>query len=399
MATRLFFTNGAPGFTPTTIRGTWTTTTSAITGKLGAAPAGVAATRAATKSSATSGANTLWGRWISDPIAQSGTLSGVVNWVLGVVESISTANGFFRLHIYVTSGSADVVRGTLLSNYTGTTEFGTTAAGLGQHDIAISSLAVTAGDRIVVEIGWQGVNTSTTTSATMNYGNTGITGVRIGTTDQTVQPGWIQFSDPAGVIAGTSFTGLRRNYCVNPAAAVDISYWAAADASVARVTGLSGYSRTTGCRATITTAPNPILNTPRQIVSVGESWMAYLEYRCNSAARNGDIYIGYLDAAGSYVDFVDTVITTYPTTATALWFDLRTAPANTVDFLMSIEANNGVLNDQFDVTCCYYDQRAPATDYRDGGDADWTWLGTAGSSQSQQRPFVKPSRPLAQYRR
>lgn len=381
MGTRMFFTNGAPGFTPTTIRGTWTTTTSAVTGKLGTAPAGTATTRAATKSSASSGANTLWGRWISDPIVKTGTLSGVANWVLGVVESIATANAFFRLHIYVTSGSADVVRGTLLANYTGTTEFGTAAAGLGQHDIAISSLAVTAGDRIVVEIGWQGVNTATTTSATMNYGNTGITGVRIGATTVTTQPGWIQFSDPANCIAGDPSV-FRRNACINPACGVDSLYWVAANGTTARVTGLTGFSRTTAARITLTTAPNPIINTPRHIISAGESWAGYVEYRCNMGNRVGDIYIGCLDAAGTYISFTDNAVS-YTTSVQSTVFGLTTAPANTIDLLMSIETNDGLVNDTFDVSCCAYDIQA-VNDYRDGSFPNWVWDGTADSSRSHQ---------------
>lgn len=386
MATRLWFCNGAPGFTPTTIRGTWHITTSAITGKLGLVAAGTATTRAITKNSSTNPRNCLWGRWISDPIAKTGTLSGVCNWVLGVVESSASANAFFQVHVFVTAGDTDTVRGTLLSNFTGTTEFGTSAAGLGHHDQAISSLAVTAGDRIVVEIGWQGQNTSTLFSATMNYGNNNVTGVRIGGTNVTTQPGWIQFSDPNNVIAG-DFGNLRRNYSANPAAGADLTYWAAANATLSRITGQTQFSRSTAVRATLTTAPNPIINTPRVIASVGESWMCYVEYKC-SASRTGDIYLGYLDATGSYIDFVDGAVS-YSTSAFSTWFDLRTAPANTIDLLMSIEANDGVVNDTFDVSCTYYD-KVPFVDYRDGSFPNWVWEGTTDDSVSHQLALPPP---------
>jgi len=387
VATRLWFNNAAAGFTPTTIRGTWHITTSAIVQQLGLTPTGASTTRAQTKTNSTNPRNTLWGRWVSDPIAKSGTLSGVCNWVLGVNESSTNANAFFQLHIFVTAGDTDTVRGTLLSDFTGTTEFSTTATGLGHHDQAISSVSVTAGDRIVVEIGWQGQNTSIALSATMRYGNNNITGVRIGGTNVTTQPGWIQFSDPNNVIAGDP-VGPRRNACANPACGTDLSYWAvSANATQTRITGQTGFSRTTASRATLNTAPNPIINSPRKIVSAGESWMAYCEYRC-SAARSGDIYLGYLDATGAYIDFVDNAIS-WTTGVQWTWFDLRTAPTNAIDLLLSIESTNGQVNDTFDVSAVYYDTR-PLADYRDGSFVNWTWDGTAELTESRQLALPAP---------
>jgi hypothetical protein len=118
--------------------------------------------------------------------------------------------------------------------------------------------------------------------------------------------------------------------------------------------------------------------------------MAYIEYRCSST-RTGDIYLGYLDATGNFLNFIDGAVT-YSTTASATWFDLLTAPANAIELLLSIEASNGVLGDTFDVSGIYYDQR-PFVDYRDGSFPNWVWDGTADVTQSHQLA-LPPPRPV-----
>jgi hypothetical protein len=202
---RLYPTNAAAGYTPPTVRGTWTTTS--VTGtrvvkSLSPIKQGTAATVAMTETNSTSGINIQWGRWISEPITNSQALAGTLDWVIGVVESTTNLNGFFAAHVFVTTGDTDTVRGTLLSNYPATalgTEFGTTAQGRNSATTpSLSSVTPQIGDRLVIEFGYEARNTITTGSptpgATMNYGGTGTTDLSNGDSTVTTEPGWFQFS-------------------------------------------------------------------------------------------------------------------------------------------------------------------------------------------------------------
>lgn len=197
MATRLYLSNTAASYTPTTKRGTWTTSSSAVAKLLGRRPSGASTTSAVAETSTTNNVTVLLGRWISDPAVTAGTLAGTVQWVMGVLESSASANDFFYLHIFVTTGDTDTLRGTYLSNYTpGTgTEWPTTAAGATEGAVAGTSVAVSVGDRLVVEIGYQARNTSATSfTGTLRYGATGTTDLASTATSVTTDPGWIEFS-------------------------------------------------------------------------------------------------------------------------------------------------------------------------------------------------------------
>jgi hypothetical protein len=202
MTRRYYLANAAAPFTPTTIRGAWDQTASSVTNLLGSVPSGGAATVAMTEVNVTNLWDVLFGRWVSEPIYHAGTLAGTATWIAGVLESSLSANDFFHVHIFVTVGSTDVVRGTLLTDSIGATEFpNPTATGRGEGAKTITSTAVSVGDRIVVEIGYQAQNTVTTSfTGTMNYGNTGTTDLASASTAVTTNPGWIEFSDTNGVL-------------------------------------------------------------------------------------------------------------------------------------------------------------------------------------------------------
>ncbi|MEW1922262.1 hypothetical protein [Streptomyces sp. NPDC088360] len=201
MATRFWLTTTAAPYTPATKRGTWTDATSTVTGLLGRQPAGASATAVKAETSATT-TNVLLGRWISAPARAAGTLSGTISWVLGRVASATAANMFKRVHIYVTVGDSDTVRGTLLANYTGTAAWPTTASGVAGTNLAITSVAVQAGDRIVVEFGYQATNVVTTSyTGTLYYGAAGTTDLTSGATTVTTAPGWLEFSGGNGLFA------------------------------------------------------------------------------------------------------------------------------------------------------------------------------------------------------
>ncbi|MEV5264824.1 hypothetical protein [Streptomyces werraensis] len=201
MATRFWLTPTAAPYTPATKRGTWTDNATTITGALAMQPAGSAVTTAKVET-ATTTTNVLLGRWIGPPARKAATITGTISWVLGRMASAAAATMVDRMHIYVTAGNSDTVRGTLLSNYTGTVNWPTTAAGVAVTNQAITSVAVQAGDRIVVELGYQAKNTvATAYTGTTHYGGTGTTDLAAGATTVTTTPGWIEFSDAHGVFA------------------------------------------------------------------------------------------------------------------------------------------------------------------------------------------------------
>lgn len=219
MATRFWLTSSAAPYTPATKRGTWTDGTSTVTGLLGRQPAG-ASTTAAKAETATTTTNVLLGRWISAPARTAGTLSGTLSWVLGQMASATAAAMTVRIHAFVTVGDSDTVRGTLLANYTGTAVWPTTAAGGSVTNQAVTSVAVQAGDRLVIEVGYQATNTSATSyTGTLYYGAAGTTDLANTATTVTTDPGWVElstgdglFSAPTAEIVDKFSTGIGSRF-------------------------------------------------------------------------------------------------------------------------------------------------------------------------------------------
>jgi hypothetical protein len=199
VATRFWLTNAAAPYTPTTRRGAWDVASGEDVQLLGRKPQGSAGTSSINVGSTAADRDVLLHRSISAGAVKAGTISGTVGWTIGVKESNVDANAVWHLHIYVTTGDSDTPRGTLLSDYIGSTEFTTTATGTAITGQAVSSVAIQAGDRIVVEIGYRANALATTYNATINYGNTGTTDLNNGDTAVTTEPGWVEFSGTDGL--------------------------------------------------------------------------------------------------------------------------------------------------------------------------------------------------------
>lgn len=196
--TRLYFSNAAIPYDPATERGAWDTTD--YTGiKLGA-KSGSATTRARAEVSTTNNFDMLLLKAVSDGLPSGVSISGTVEWCIGAVESGAGANSHIHVHIFVTQGDSDSLRGTLLTDNIDPTELNTTAQGETIGATAISTVVASAGDRIVVEIGVQHQNTSSSSfTSTLDYGGTGGTDLTDGSTSTTTQPGWIEFSTSLGL--------------------------------------------------------------------------------------------------------------------------------------------------------------------------------------------------------
>lgn len=207
----LYIQTGAPAYTPATVRGAWDDTGGAVVRRGDPAKTGGGAITSVSRAetNATTEYDVLLCRVVGPPMAAQ-TLSGTINVLLGVRESGVDANFHWHLHVYVTQGDSDVVRGTLVNNYreaAGVNEWPTTATGIDFDDsgsppneVALSSLAVSAGDRLVVEIGYTARNTVTTSyTGYLNYGTEsgGLPAPDLahGGTDVTTKAGRIVFSN------------------------------------------------------------------------------------------------------------------------------------------------------------------------------------------------------------
>lgn len=201
MATRMYLSRDAAPYSPATRRGAWDTSTLVIDNWLTRRRRGSANTSGtAAEASATNNFDRIISRFVSDPLGAQ-TISGTLDLAIPCRESNANANDVLHIHLYVTQGDSDTPRGTLITDYIDSTEFvvnATTFDVISITGISISSLAVSAGDRLVLEVGYQGQNTDATSynAAHIQGGSTsdataGATGISAG--DDTKAP-WIEFS-------------------------------------------------------------------------------------------------------------------------------------------------------------------------------------------------------------
>lgn len=205
MPTQLYLTTATAPYTPPTLRGAWDQTAGAVTRALDTPKArdGAITTVFQDESNAAADYDCLLYRGVSGKLAAQ-TVDGTLDVVLGVLE-INAANDLvFHVHVYVTQGDTDTPRGTLLSDYIDATEW-PTGSGTGQAFAAaqaLSSLAVSAGDRIVVEIGSRSLAASATFArAILWYGTQQVAhsdpspDLTAGSTNVAAEAGFLLFSD------------------------------------------------------------------------------------------------------------------------------------------------------------------------------------------------------------
>lgn len=200
--TRLYFSNDTIPYDPNTERGAWDAGAGDYTGiKLGV-KAGSNTTKGRAEVSTTNNFDMLLIKAVSDGLPADIEISGTLEWVIGAVESAAGANSHIHIHAFVTQGDSDSLRGTLLSNHIDATELQIAGSAQGESSgaQAISNVSALAGDRIVVEIGVQHQNTSSSSFAsTFYYGGTDSTDLTEGSANVTTEPGWIEFSMNIGL--------------------------------------------------------------------------------------------------------------------------------------------------------------------------------------------------------
>lgn len=195
MATRLYLTRDSASYNPSTLRGSWNGSSSNIwrmhivRGNPGATSYGITETSASVQ-------DEMIHKFVSEPLGAGYNFTGsdTVQWMMAIQESDATSGMFFHLHIYVTQGDADTVRGTLLADNIGATEWPTAYAGKGEGTKSLGTVSAQKGDRLVAEVGYRAQNT-VTTSYTGNIYSGGASPTDLTDGDTNIaHPGWIEFS-------------------------------------------------------------------------------------------------------------------------------------------------------------------------------------------------------------
>ncbi len=200
MVSRLYLANDAAQYAPATVRGTWNSTIGALAAQhLGRRRRGSGSAQTVAETSTTNPYERLLGRWVSDPLTAQ-TISGTLDYCLLMRETDAAMNATAKLHIYVTQGDSDTPRGTLLANAVDVQEFAVHAsqyAGISVSGLSLSSLAVSAGDRIVVEVGYSAANAvATSYTAGVKYGGmaSDADGSSSGVSGTGTVASWVEFS-------------------------------------------------------------------------------------------------------------------------------------------------------------------------------------------------------------
>jgi hypothetical protein len=200
--TRLYLTSDSVGaYDPVTRRGAWDKTTSTTVHRLAPVKAGKGIGATNSENNVAGAYDVLISTFVSEPLATNKTINGDLTGVLLVNQSNDAADMVAHIHAWVTQGESATVRGTLLSDFIGASEWVTSNLNINYSGLALPSQVLTpvaaqAGDRIVIEIGYRAGNTVTT-----SYTGGLVIGGRDGDADGTesaltanIQPcPWVQF--------------------------------------------------------------------------------------------------------------------------------------------------------------------------------------------------------------
>ena len=265
MAKRFYFIASTSGIvTPGSYQGAWDQTASSTTTNLSLTKSGSASEATINETNVSGSWDVLLRRFVSPAFLSDGTFSGTVTYALPVIESQTSADAAAHVHVWVMQPDG-TARGTLLANYVSSTgnEFGVnTPITRGETGLTLSSVAVLAGDRIVVEVGaiFRNVTTSSR-GAKMYVGGTG-SDLVIGTTSPSIPSGagWIEFSGADGLyIPPLVPAETVKMYLTNETAtyvpSITVGGWEAGSTSAnALLTYPSGAVAATGVTNSTTTA-------------------------------------------------------------------------------------------------------------------------------------------------
>lgn len=216
MATvRYYFQNAAAGYSPATIRGTWDTTASLVTKKADTSKAGEVDAASFQIGSAAANYARPYLRAVSEALAGNGTVA-LASMCAGLFEDDIGGNFKPNVYAYVTVGDTDAVRGVLINNWNGATEFardwGTSGQALSPTN---SAVAYSAGDRVVVLIGVTSNTTQSYWSPGVAYGSTDAFDLPDG--GMPAYPGWFDLTLVAADTTAPVTTSDAKALYVDPA--------------------------------------------------------------------------------------------------------------------------------------------------------------------------------------
>lgn len=211
MSTIFYLNNVAAPYTPATLRGAWDDTAGAVTKYLHTdkIESGDITSVARAETNAAADYDVLLYRGVSAPL-EAQTISGTLDVMIGVIENATGSDDVYHIHAYVTTGDSDTPRGTLLTDYAETTanEWGTTASTSGRALASaqtLSSVACSAGDRIVIEIGYRSkVASATSNTGTLRYGGDASTSDLTAGGNATTLAAFVTFSGTITLTAATA---------------------------------------------------------------------------------------------------------------------------------------------------------------------------------------------------
>lgn len=209
---RMYLTNSAAPVTPVVGPSSpWDNTGSAVSKLLGLDRGGSNTTLSIAETSTSNTFDVKFGEWVSQPFTSSGTLQGGYNIVVAGSESDAAADMFQLVIIRAVSGDGTVSRGVAESVFFSTLERGTTDQAFTFGDAMSTPVAVQAGDRLVVEVGYRATNTvATSYSGKIFYGGTA-GDIEQGDLSPTIttKSGYFTFTDPGvkALFFGQTITG------------------------------------------------------------------------------------------------------------------------------------------------------------------------------------------------
>lgn len=155
----------------------------------------------------------VFAQWVSEPLAAQTISAQTVEIQMRGRENASGNNMFLAWSIRVCSGDGSTIRGTLVAGNRDATELAVSASTLtNRRDTATSSsLAVEAGDRIVIEIGTGGnPDAGATHGSTISYGDDSSTDLPENDTETAANNPWVEFPNTISFQAAAPFPPFKQ---------------------------------------------------------------------------------------------------------------------------------------------------------------------------------------------
>jgi len=148
--------------------------------------------------------NDLWRQYVSDPLSAQ-TISGTVKGIIRCAENITNVTGYPQIRIRVCNQAGDSFTGTLLdfNNNAVSNEFAVGATLVNRKfprnwsgaGTSLSSLAINANDRLVIEIGFrQDANNEGAETCSASFGDDAGSDLAEDETSSTANNPWLEFS-------------------------------------------------------------------------------------------------------------------------------------------------------------------------------------------------------------